>query len=93
MFPKEQLLRGFISINYTNNSPDTLREIWLHVWPNAYKNTQTAYAQQQLANNKVDFQFSDPKDKGWIDSFAFTGNGTPLNWLYQQKYTMLWFDL
>ena len=85
LFPKEQLLRGFISINYTNNSPDTLKEIWLHVWPNAYKNTQTAYAQQQLANNKVDFQFSDPKDKGWIDSFAFTGNGTPLNWLYDAQ--------
>jgi hypothetical protein len=85
LFPKEQLLRGFISINYTNNSPDTLREIWIHIWPNAYKNTQTAYAQQQLANNKVDFQFSDPKDKGWIDSFAFTANGTPLNWLYDAQ--------
>ena len=33
-------------IIYTNNSPDTLQFIWFHLWPNAYKNTETAFAKQ-----------------------------------------------
>ena len=26
-------------IDYVNHSPDTLRFIWFHLWPNAYKMT------------------------------------------------------
>lgn len=80
--PDKHLLNGYISINYTNHSPDTLKNIWLHAWPNAYKNTETAYALQQLKNNEVKFHFSDEKDKGWIDSFNFTGNGIALKWQF-----------
>ena len=32
-------LDAYEKIIYTNNSPDTLRFIWFHLWPNAYKNT------------------------------------------------------
>ena len=32
---------------YQNNSPDTLNFIWFHIWPNAYKNTGTAFAKQR----------------------------------------------
>src|SRR6476619_2815404 len=38
----DNTLDGFININYTNNSPDTLNYIWFHLWPNAYKNDNTA---------------------------------------------------
>ncbi|MDW8274025.1 MAG: M1 family peptidase, partial [Chitinophagales bacterium] len=31
------MLNGFISIRYLNHSPYTLREIWMHLWPNAYR--------------------------------------------------------
>ena len=33
----EKTLDGFERITYTNNSPDTLRFIWFHLWPNAIK--------------------------------------------------------
>ncbi|MBN8785668.1 MAG: M1 family peptidase, partial [Terrimonas sp.] len=38
----DHTLDGFIKINYSNQSPDTLTYIWFHVWPNAYKNDKTA---------------------------------------------------
>ena len=34
-------------IQYTNNSPDELDFIWFHLWPNAYKNHETAFAKQK----------------------------------------------
>jgi Peptidase family M1 domain len=43
---KNKTLKGFEQIEYINHSPDTLTYIWFHVWPNAYKNKNTAYAQQ-----------------------------------------------
>ncbi len=30
-------LTGDIAITYTNNSPDVLQEMYIHLWPNAYK--------------------------------------------------------
>jgi len=43
---KEHTLDGLERIEYINNSPDTLRFIWFHVWPNAYKNDKTAFTDQ-----------------------------------------------
>ena len=40
-------LDGYEKIVYTNNSPDTLDFIWFHLWPNAYKNNETAFAKQK----------------------------------------------
>ncbi len=84
LFPTNKILKATIAITYTNNSPDTLKSIWLHIWPNAYKNNQTAFAKQLLSANKTDFQFCKPQEKGWIDSFNFTCNKHPLNWHYDE---------
>lgn len=35
--PGSRLLTGVADINYTNNSPDTLRQIWFKIYPNLYK--------------------------------------------------------
>src|SRR5678815_1141717 len=41
---KDNSLDAFEKIEYINNSPDTLKFIWFHVWPNAYKNDKTAFS-------------------------------------------------
>lgn len=33
---KDHSLDGFAKIQYINHSPDTLKYIWFHLWPNAY---------------------------------------------------------
>lgn len=35
--PSTRLLDGKVNVVYTNNSPDTLKEIWLKLYPNLYK--------------------------------------------------------
>ena len=65
------MLHGNEEIVYQNNSPETLQYIWFHLWPNAYKNDQSAFAKQQLLNKKTKFHTAAAKDRGYIDSLAF----------------------
>jgi len=71
----EHTLDGFERIDYINNSPDTLRFIWFHIWPNAYKNDKTAFSEQLLLNDRTDFYFSDKEQRGYINRLDFKVNG------------------
>lgn len=77
---KTKVLNAFETITYYNQSPNEIKEIYMHLWPNAYKNTNTAYAKQDLENGKTNFYFSDPKDRGYIDSLDFKVNGEKVKW-------------
>ncbi|MES2479113.1 MAG: M1 family metallopeptidase [Bacteroidota bacterium] len=79
---KEHFLRGFEYLVYTNNAPDTLRFIYVHLWPNAYKNDRTRFAEQQVEMGKTDFYFSSANDKGYIDSLQFSVNGENVEYSY-----------
>jgi hypothetical protein len=67
-------LDGFAKMNYVNHSPDTLRYIWFHLWPNAYKNDKTAFSDQLLENDRTDFYFSESNDRGYINRLDFRVN-------------------
>jgi hypothetical protein len=67
-------LDGFVKMEYINNSPDTLRYIWIHVWPNAYKNDRTALSDQLLENNNTSFYFSNNEKRGYINRLNFKVN-------------------
>jgi hypothetical protein len=71
---KEHTLDGFEKIEYINNSPDTLKFIWFHLWPNAYKNDKTAFSDQLLENGSTKFYFSDKDQKGYINKLDFKIN-------------------
>jgi hypothetical protein len=73
-------LKGFEEIEYINNSPDTLRYIYFHLWPNAYKNQSTCLAQQFLKFGDRDFYFSKPEERGYIDSLDFQVNNNKCRW-------------
>ncbi len=60
---------------YSNHSPDTLHFIWMHLWPNAYKNDRTAFSEQMLLNGTTDFYFTDDEKKGYINRIDFKVNG------------------
>jgi len=68
-------LDGVVTIAYTNYSPDTLRSLWMHLWPNAYKNDKTAYSEQSLQLGEPDFYFSKPGERGYINRLDVRVNG------------------
>jgi hypothetical protein len=68
-------LDGYVKMDYYNNSPDTLYFIWIHVWPNAYKNDRTAFSDQLLINGRTDFYFSTEEKRGYINRLDFKVNG------------------
>ena len=72
----EHTLDAFEKIVYQNNSPDTLRFIWFHLWPNAYRNDRTAFSEQLLLNNRTDFYFAGAEQRGYINRLRFEVNGT-----------------
>jgi hypothetical protein len=71
---KEHTLDAFERIEYINNSQDTLKFIWFHLWPNAYKNDKTAFTDQTLENGDTKFYFSDKEQKGYINRLDFKVN-------------------
>ncbi len=80
------LLRGFIQFEYINNSPDTLHELFIHLWPNAYKNAKTAMSKQKMRGGDYFMLWASQKDKGYIDSIDFKVNNTKADWQYFQNY-------
>lgn len=68
-------LDGFVKMDYFNNSPDTLHFIWIHLWPNAYKNDKTAFTDQVLENGSTKFYFSNNEERGYINRLDLRVNG------------------
>ncbi|MFL5743491.1 MAG: hypothetical protein ACJ751_02415, partial [Niastella sp.] len=74
----EHSLEGFLKLRYINHSPDTLRFVWFHLWPNAFKNDRTAFTEQTLQNGKTDFYFSPREKRGYINRLDFRVANTTL---------------
>ncbi len=78
-------IKGDVSMEYINNSPDALNEIWMHVWGNAYKNQQTAFAKQQLEKGKTKFYFAKNNDLGFFSDLDFAINNQKATWVFDKK--------
>jgi hypothetical protein len=83
---QRHMLLASETIEYTNNSPQTLIEIWFHLWPNAYKNNETEFARQELASGKTGFYFAKDEDRGFIDSLDFKVDGQSVKLEYDAKH-------
>lgn len=75
---QENTLDAFETITYINHSPDALSFLWIHLWPNAYKNDKTAFSEQKLNGGTTNFYFSDNDKKGYINRLDFKVKGTSL---------------
>ena len=57
-------LSAFETFEYINHSPDQLDRLYIHLWPNAYRNGQTALAKQQYKDGKTTLRYGSDEDKG-----------------------------
>ncbi|RYZ55316.1 MAG: M1 family peptidase, partial [Chitinophagaceae bacterium] len=75
---KQHAVKGALTLDYTNNSPDKLQFIWFHLWPNAYKNDSTAFAKQVAKDKDGPKRLAAIKDRGYMDSLNFMAGGQRL---------------
>ena len=68
------------TIEYINNSPDTLHFLYFHLWPNAYSANNTPLAKQLFRLNGKAKLFDDPELNGFIDSLDFNVNSRQVQW-------------
>ncbi|HUV00289.1 MAG TPA: M1 family metallopeptidase [Bacteroidales bacterium] len=73
-------LSGFESVEYINNSPDTLSYLFFHLWPNAYSDNKTGLARQIFSMKGKGKLFNDPELRGFIDSLDFEVDGNHVQW-------------
>ena len=77
---KKHELKAFEKITYTNNSSDILDSIYFHIWPNAYKDYNTALGKQQLEDHNTVLYYASETQLGYIDSLKFKTNNDYLDW-------------
>jgi len=82
---QEHELIGNIEMTYINNAPKSLKEIYLHLWPNAYLNRKTAFAKQKIRQGDTEFYFSDKRQRGGFSNLNFTVDGKNLEIEYDPK--------
>lgn len=83
---KKHSLHANIEIEYINRSSDTLNEVWFHLWPNAYKDRNTALCKQMLENGDASMYFAKEEELGFIDSLQFTANDVSMIWSYDSLH-------
>ncbi|HKR05028.1 MAG TPA: M1 family metallopeptidase [Bacteroidia bacterium] len=79
---KKHELNAFETIEYINNSPDELNEIYFHLWANAYKDNSTALVKQFVEQGSTKLYFAPEEDRGFVDSLDFKVNDKQVKIIY-----------
>ena len=78
-------LHAGIEMEYINNSNTSLDTIYIHLWPNAYRDKNTALCKQLLKSKNTSLYFSKPEERGYIDSLDFKVDGVAVTWEYTKN--------
>jgi hypothetical protein len=73
-------LNAFQTVEYVNNSPDSLDVLFFHLWPNAWSGNNTRLARQITGSAGRQRLFEDDRLRGYIDSLDFRVNGVRTEW-------------
>jgi len=75
---REHMLTGSETIEYTNNSPDTLTEFYIHLYPNAYKSKESPFLQDYARRFNHTFLDVPKSRRGYLDIANVTIDGEPV---------------
>lgn len=74
-------LHAIALFTYVNHSPDTLRQLYFHAYPNAFRDNNTPYAREQLQAGNPFYLLAPEKHRGYLlITDIRTPAGTPLPW-------------
>jgi hypothetical protein len=83
---KKHEITGFETLVYKNNSSQTLEVLYMHVWPNAYKNSETALAKQLKRTENDKIGLAKPEDLGSINELDFKIDGQSVKWEFTPEH-------
>ncbi len=87
-------LHAHESFLYRNNAPVALDTIWIHLWPNGYKERGTALSEQMNRTGDLSLHFAKDVERGYIDSLDFKADGAPAQWGYHTSHIdIAWLKL
>src|SRR5687768_3414524 len=72
LLPSGTELSGTINIAYTNNSNVKLEKLGIHLWPNAYKEKNTALVNQKLNQNDLTLFRARNDERGGLYDLNFS---------------------
>jgi hypothetical protein len=72
------MLKAMQRVEYVNNSPDALNEIWFHVYANAYRNNKSALAKQQINGFQPGVFYAKKDERGGYEKLIFRKDGINL---------------
>lgn len=79
---------------YINHSPDTLTGIWMHLWPNAYRDDTSELAREQMKSRQSRFLNTDEEARGWLDLGEVTADSQTIHWHTEgDSGDLAWFEL
>ncbi|MBK9148365.1 MAG: M1 family metallopeptidase [Flavobacteriales bacterium] len=91
---ERHILHGQESFVYSNNSPQALDTLWIHLWPNAYTTRGTALCEQMNRTGDLSLHFAKDAERGTIDSLDFMVNGVKAPWGYHARHIdIAWLKL
>ena len=85
MDDENHTLNGSIEMEYFNNSPDELKDIWMHLWANAYKNRNTAFSKQKARTGSTKFYFAEEHQLGNFSELDFRVDDKTIDWEFDPK--------
>ncbi|NOQ21038.1 MAG: hypothetical protein GQ565_00100 [Candidatus Aegiribacteria sp.] len=77
--PDSSMVFGHSEIFFTNGVDFPVDTLWLHLYPNAYRDFTTAFGQDLEAVGRYCFRASPVSEKGWIDLSDWSLNGNPVD--------------
>lgn len=90
----QHMLRGNVEMEYHNRSAQSLDTLFIHLWPNAYKNRHTALARAMARSGAYAMFNASDADRGFIDSLDFRANGSKLTWMFYGNHAdVAWIKL
>jgi hypothetical protein len=90
----QHMLHGQETFTYTNNSPTALDTLWIHLWPNAYRDRNSALDEQLVRDGDLSLHFATDEERGHIDSLDFKSGTASLTWGYHPQHAdIAWLKL